>query len=449
MDSLISFYTIGCRSNQAETAILKNLFLKKGFSLSCGKKHSDIVIINTCTVTEKSDLDTRKLVLKVTRLNPQVKIALVGCQAQTQSQELSKLPNVRWIVGNNEKMNIVDIIHRSKNKEKPLIINSPITAKNFKITALSDEPARTRANIKIQEGCDCFCTFCEVPYARGSARSRVFEDVIKDAKYLAKKGYQEIILTGTNIGLYKDGNRKLIDLVEGLDSIKGINRIRISSIEPGPACRDLVLRMGSKSKLCRHLHLSLQSGSSDILKRMGRSYKINEIQELLDFTIKRVPEICLGADIIVGFPGETIKFFEETFSFLKNAPLAYLHVFSYSNRKFAKSKNFKKQVPRNIIAQRSSLLRKLSICKKRIFLENFPGTRQEVLFEEFREKIWKGLTDHYLRVKVISNKNLHNKIKFVKIMGIQDDSLLGKLILKGGFYARNSNESQYSKSSKK
>lgn len=441
VDKMVSFYTIGCRSNQAETAILKNLFRQKGFSISSVKKPCDIAVINTCTVTEKSDQDARKLVLRINRLSPRARIALIGCQSQTQSQELSQLPGVKWVVGNQEKMNLADIVLAQDQDQKTIIISPPVIPKEFIIPAISHDRERTRANIKIQEGCDCFCAFCEVPYARGPARSRTYEDITRDAIALAKQGYCEIVLTGTNIGLYRDRHRRLIDLLHRLNAIAGILRIRISSIEPNAICDNLILFMGSKTKLCRHLHLSLQSGSDDILQKMGRPYTVNNLKKIFDFIITNVPDICLGADIITGFPGENQKHFDETVTFLKNAPLAYVHTFRYSNRKFARSKDFQNQISKSIIVQRSTLLREISRQKKENFLKKFVGTYQKVLFEKQKENVWQGLTDHYLRVKAISNNNLRNQIHHVKIISVQDEALLGTLMLKGGFYGRNSDES--------
>jgi len=427
MSKTISFHTFGCRSNQSETAVLKNLFLENGYKVVRPDALADVAVINTCTVTEKGDSDARKLVSRINRLNPNVKIALIGCQAQTQGQELSTLPNVRWIVGNAKKMSLVKLIHQIEKDELVKIITPPIDEKSFTVPAPGIDSDRTRANIKIQEGCDSFCTFCEVPYARGAARSREFEDILKEAKALIDSGYKELVLTGTNIGIYHDKSHGLVDVVNALEKFSSLERIRISSIEPNAIPYDLVLLMGTKTKLCRHLHLPLQSGSDEIIKRMGRNYTQKELCLFLEFASKNIHEVCLGADIIVGFPGETERHFEETYMFLEESPLVYFHTFSYSNRKFAKSRNFGAQVDKTIIARRSESLRKLGIKKKEAFLRHFIGSYQKVLFEEKKDEAWQGLTDNYIRVQVRSSQNLKNRISAVTITDIKNDILIGKI----------------------
>ncbi|MDP8265395.1 MAG: tRNA (N(6)-L-threonylcarbamoyladenosine(37)-C(2))-methylthiotransferase MtaB [Candidatus Aceula meridiana] len=427
MSKTISFHTLGCRSNQSETAVLKNLFSKDGYKIVKPDTAADVAVINTCTVTEKGDSDTRKLVSRINRTNPSVKIALIGCQAQTQGQELSILPNVRWIVGNAEKMSLVNLIHQIEEDELVKIITPPIKQESFTVPAPGIDDERTRANIKIQEGCDSFCTFCEVPYARGQARSREFEDILKEAKELVDAGYKELVLTGTNIGVYHDKSRGLVDVVTALEKYSALERIRVSSIEPNAIPYDLALLMGTKTKLCRHLHLPLQSASDEIIERMGRRYTQKELSLFLKFASKNIQGVCLGADIIVGFPGETERHFEETYMFLEDSPLVYFHTFSYSNRKFAKSRKLGAQVDKTIIARRSKSLRNLGSEKKKAFLKQFVGTYQKVLFEERKEGAWSGLTDNYLRVQTHSSQNLRNRVISVTITEIKNDILLGEM----------------------
>ncbi|MDP8263935.1 MAG: tRNA (N(6)-L-threonylcarbamoyladenosine(37)-C(2))-methylthiotransferase MtaB [Candidatus Aceula lacicola] len=426
MKKTISFYTLGCRSNQSETAVLENLCKERGFKIIPENQKSDIAVINTCTVTEKGDSDTRRLVNKICRTNANVKIALIGCQAQTQKEELKEFSNVQWVVGNAKKMTLPEIITDPENQKQKILV-TPIPSKPFTMPASGASAKRTRANIKIQDGCDSYCSYCEIPYARGNARSRKFDDIIKEAKLLGAFNHKEIVLTGINIGAYHFEKKMINDVIKKLLPVDGIERIRISSIEPNTIPHDLILLMASNTKLCRYLHIPIQSACDKILFSMKRRYTSADLDLFMQFAIQNVPEICIGADVIVGFPGETDHFFEETYEFFEQAPLAYFHTFSYSNRKFAKSKDFPNQIDKKTIAKRSKALRDLSDRKKKLFIEKFLGTRQKVLFEEQKNEMWTGLTDNYLRVFVSSSKDLRNQICRVRLNSIKDNSLIGQL----------------------
>lgn len=428
MKKNVSFYTLGCRSNQSETAVLRNLFQKNGYQIIAEDKPSDIAVINTCTVTEKGDRDARKIINSIKRRNPKVKIALIGCQAQTQKDELKALSNVRWIVGNEEKMNLISLIEAIKPSKGPQIHVGPISRKKFTMPTAGVDKTRTRANIKIQDGCDSFCAYCEIPFARGPARSRDFEDILKEAQHLIDGGHKEIVLTGINIGVYAQEQKTILDVVKKLNEISALERIRISSIEPNTIPDELILLMGTKSKLCRYLHVPIQSASDSVLGLMGRKYTRGSLDLFLEFASQNVADLCIGADVIVGFPGETEKDFEETYEFLADSPLAYFHVFSYSNRKFARSRKFSGHVNTATVHARSMLLRQLSLRKKQEFLKSFIGTSQKVLFEEKKKGQWFGLTDHYTRVKVLSDENLHNQICVVQLSNLDGDTLTGTLI---------------------
>jgi len=425
MKKTISFYTLGCRSNQSETAVLRNLFEQNGYTIIPEFKHSDVAVINTCTVTEKGDRDARKLVQRIKRSNPNVRVAMIGCQAQTQSEELKLFPGVRWIVGNAEKMNLISFIEEIKIGKSPYVSTPPIPKKGFTMPAPGIDKTRTRANIKIQDGCESFCSYCEVPYARGGSRSRDFDDVLKEAKQLADAGHKELVLTGINVGMYCDSGRTILDVVKKVGEILSVERIRISSIEPNTIPDDLILLMGTKTKLCRYLHIPIQSMSDKILDFMGRSYSQAEIDLFFEFVTHNVDGVCLGADVIVGFPGETEDDFDDTYEFLVNSPLAYFHVFSYSDRKLAKSRNFPNHVDPVVIQTRSAILRQLSLRKKKEFLSSFIGRTEKVLFEEKKKGYWLGLTDNYIRVKVASKERLHNELLPVHLQECHEDTLLG------------------------
>lgn len=429
MNQKVKFYTLGCRSNQSETAALKNLFLQKGYVVAPANNAADLAVINTCTVTEQGDQDARKLVQRLQRDNPKIKIALIGCQAQTQKEELKKLPNVHWIVGNAEKMNLISLIEELKPLlHEPHVRVGPITTKSFTMPAAAIESSRTRANLKVQDGCESFCAYCEVPFARGPARSRDFCDILKEAEILVLAGYKEIVLTGINIGSYSNSDKTLLDVVKKLELIHGLERIRISSLEPNAIPDDLILWMGTKTKLCRHLHVPIQSASDRILQMMGRKYTASMLETFFEFASQNIDDLCIGADVIVGFPGETEDDFIQTYEFLADSPIAYFHVFSYSNRKHARSRHFSGQVEKTIIQQRSEILHQLSLRKKQIFLDLFIGTVQKVLFEEQKKGFWKGLTDNYLRVQVQSKGDIRNRICSVEIYERQGDILIGKIV---------------------
>ena len=423
----VAFYTFGCRLNQAETNIIQQTFQARGYPVVDYRQQPDVVVVNTCTVTENGDADTRKLVRKLVRHNPDVQIALVGCQAQVQREKLLELPNVRWVVGNARKMDFVDILENA-NTTEPQVITPTIERQSFTLPAAGLTTSHTRANLKIQDGCDFFCSFCEIPFARGRARSRQFDDLLQEARQLAAAGFKELVLTGINIGTYRDGNHTIVEVVEALESIDGLERLRISSIEPTTIPWALIEKMAASSKLVPHLHIPLQSGSNAILKQMKRLYTREEFAAFLERVVEAVPDVCLGTDVIVGFPGETDDDFRETYRFLKAMPFAYFHVFSYSARDHAPSRKLGNAVPREVIQERSRLLRELSARKRRLFHQRFVGKSVSVLFEQQKNGIWEGLTPHYIRVRVKYPENLKNQIRMVRITEVNDHQVTGELV---------------------
>ena len=428
MKNRIAFYTFGCRLNQSETSVLERNFEAGGYEIVDLKNSPDIVVVNTCTVTENGDTDTRRLVNKINRLNPNARIALIGCQAQIQKEKLATLPNVRWVIGNAQKMDLASILHDHPVMDKPYVAAPAIQKGSFTVPILTDKLDRThtRSNLKIQDGCDFFCSFCEIPFARGRARSRVFDDILHEARILAKAGHKEIVLTGVNLGTYRYQQKTLLDILDALEKIKDLRRIRISSIEPTTIPLELIKRMGT-TKLCRHLHIPLQSGSNEVLRLMQRKYTAEEFAEFILKACQILPGLCIGTDIIVGFPGETEAHFNETADFVRELPLAYFHVFSYSDRTLNKSRNFKNKIPIMITQERSEILRALSVRKRQIFFQNLIGTNQEVLFEEKKNGFWSGLSDQYVRVAVQTPQNLKNKIVSVRLKSIKGQSILASL----------------------
>lgn len=425
----ISFSTLGCRLNQSETASIQNSFEAKGYEVVDFDETSDIVVINTCTVTEGGDADTRKLVNKANRRNPNVRIALVGCQAQVQKEQLAAMPNVRWIVGNGVKMDLVSILQQHPDPSETQVITPTIGREPFIQSTHSMDRQHTRANIKIQDGCDFFCSFCEIPYARGRARSRMFEDILLEAKALVAGKHKELILTGINIGTYGHDNKTMMDVIKALDDFEGLERIRISSIEPTTIATELFDYMTPQHKLCRYLHIPLQSGCDDVLIEMKRKYTRGEFIDFIRMAHSKVAQICIGTDVIVGFPGETDKHFDETADLVREEPIHYVHVFSYSERQMAKSNLRGDAVSSSVISKRSEILRDLSTRKRRMYHESLIGTIQSVLFEEFKSGNWIGVTDNYIKVKVSdqTTRDLQNQILPVKLVRAEDQFMVGVL----------------------
>ncbi|MGE4169716.1 MAG: tRNA (N(6)-L-threonylcarbamoyladenosine(37)-C(2))-methylthiotransferase MtaB [Candidatus Margulisiibacteriota bacterium] len=429
MTQTISFYNQGCRLNQAETSVLEQSFLHRGYTVVPFAKPADIVVVNTCTVTENGDADTRRLVNKINRQNPEAKIALVGCQAQVLKEVLLQLPGVRWVVGNTDKMRLPDIFERPS--ETPQLLVSKIKRETFTQETPGIHAHHTRANIKIQDGCDFYCSFCVIPFARGPARSRQFDDILKEVKVLAEHGHKEVVLTGINLGTYQDGAYSVTDVIQGIAAEPGIARIRISSIEPTTIPKAVIQGLGQgKTKLCRYAHVPLQSGSDTILKAMSRHYSVAEFEAILNDIHAEMPEGCIGTDVIVGFPGETDDLFAETVETLKRLPLDYFHVFSYSERKLARSSKLADQVPADIIHRRSETLRHLSDQKRQAFMTRQLGKTEWVLFEQQKNGLWTGLTDHYIRVFVDSSEALSNQLLPVKLESVSDKGMMGTVVAK-------------------
>ena len=422
----VSFYTLGCRLNQAETAIIQKGFEQKGYEVVDFGDTSDVVVINTCTVTENGDADTRRLVNKVNRLNPQAKIALVGCQAQTQGDRLLKMSNVQWVIGNALKMDFAALLE-NLSWEKPQVKIPPIPKGHFTIPIAGVDSTHTRANLKIQDGCDFFCSYCEIPFARGRARSRVYEDIIRAGKELVEGGHQEIVLTGINVGTFSYKDKTIVDVISGLEAINGLERIRISSIEPTTIPEEILDKMAANEKLCRYLHIPVQHGEDSVLSAMNRKYTAKEFADYIYRVYDKVPDVCIGTDVMVGFPGETDEQFNETYRLLKSLPIAYFHVFSYSDRDHNKSRKFGDKVPINIIHQRSQRMRELSARKRRTYFEQFLGKKERVLFEQKKNDYWSGLTDTYVRVKAKSDKDLTNQFVHVKLEQVENQAILGTI----------------------
>lgn len=423
----VTFYTQGCRLNQSETSSLKKTFLdNQNFNVVHNYNEADVCVINTCTVTENGDADTRKLVRKCLSENHTIKVALIGCQSQIFKKELLKLKGVFWVVGNQDKFKLDELIFDTFNSNEPVVHVTKIKAEPFRIASLALSSSYTRASIKIQDGCDFYCSFCVIPFARGKARSRVLDDVIKEGSESIKLGLKEMVLTGVNIGTYNYNGKTITDLLNSLLNLKGKFRVRLSSIEPTTIPDSIIDEMAkSGSSLCPMLHIPIQSASDSILKLMSRKYSYAEYKAFIIRCYETIPDLCLGTDVIVGFPGESDADFEETFQHLLELPLHYFHVFSYSDRRLARSQKLENHVPRHVIADRSKRLRCLSDEKKRQFYKRYKNKELEVLFEQEKQGYWYGYSKNYIRVRIPSKgKSLRNQLLPVYVHEINEDKIL-------------------------
>ncbi len=419
----IALISQGCRLNHAETAGLIQAFSQEGVSEVQLNEAPDIVVINTCTVTENGDKDTLKLIKKITQANNNSKIALIGCQSQIKKEKLLELKNVEWVIGNEKKKDAADIIL----KKPPGLYMNKIEKKEFFHDYSSFDPRHTRVNLKIQDGCDFYCSFCIIPFARGPARSRNFNNIIDDATALIRLGVKELVLTGINLGTYQNSGYTFIDILEALLKINKKTRIRISSIEPTTIDEQLINLWKKHSNFCRYLHIPIQSGTDEILEKMRRKYTLNEYNTYIEAVKKEIPDICIGTDVIVGFPGETDALFNKTKAYLDASPINYFHVFSYSERTMAHSRKFNDPVDPSIIKLRSKALRDLHDQKWASFLEQHKGKELPVLFEQKKGGEWVGSTEHFIKVRVKAKGNLKNKIHSVKLIERKSNEMNGTI----------------------
>ncbi len=429
----VAFSTIGCRLNQAETALMKDGFRRRGFLPVDYGQQTDVLVLNSCTVTEGAEADCRRLVRQTLRHSPGAFVAVTGCYAQTGLDVLRSIDGIDLIVGNQFKMQLPDLIPLFPQQERsavpsPSIYHDRIGFENFAIEG-TGEYSTTRANLKIQDGCQFMCAFCLIPFARGRERSRHVDDAMREAEALVLRGHRELVLTGVNIGQYEDQGLDVLGLIARLETIEGLERIRISSIEPTTIPEGLLEYMRTSPKLCRFLHVPLQSGDDSILQAMNRRYSVQGYREAMELALKKIPGLCFGTDVMVGFPGESQQAFERTLEFVHNMPFAYLHVFSYSPRPGTASTKMAHQVDPKVIHERSRVLREVSHQKREAFQRQFVGQELAVLFEEEVNGRWTGLTDQYLRVDVPSPTNLKNTIQPVLATGMMADRIVGLLNL--------------------
>jgi len=425
------FHTLGCKLNYAETSSFMRQFRDRGFTVSESiTERADVCIINTCSVTEKADRECRQIVRRARRHSPEAYIIVVGCYAQLAPEQIASIDGVDLVLGASEKFAIFDHAgHGFKKEMTPRICTSPIDeATGFGPAYSFDAGSRTRAFLKVQDGCDYSCSFCTIPLARGESRSQSIDDSVEQAKKLVAEGFKEIVLTGVNVGDYgkRDGTT-LLALVRKLVCIDGLNRLRISSIEPNLLTDDLLDFWLSSDVLVPHFHIPLQSGSDEVLRQMRRRYLSGYYYDLIHKIRKRSPRAGIGVDVIVGFPGETEKRFEETYRMLVDLPVSYLHVFTYSEREKTPAALYEYRVEPAERSRRTRMLRILSVKKRRAFMETFIGHNVPVLFEEsVKNGYIKGLTPEYLRVAIPYRNGIENTEEMVRITSLNGEVAYGE-----------------------
>jgi len=426
-----SLHTLGCRLNQAETALLADRLQQDGYQIVEYGRPTDLLVLNTCTVTDEAERVCRYEIRRTLRHSPQAFVAVTGCYAQTGIEALRRTPGLDLIVGNRHKMALpAHLPPPSALKKRPapsLLHTKTLDRDDFVLDGTGDYDS-TRANLKIQDGCNFMCSFCLIPLARGRERSRKMDDAIREAEALAARGHREVVLTGVNIGRYEQDGRPLIELIRRLEQIAGLDRIRISSIEPTTIPDGLLDYMATSSKLCRHLHLPLQSGNDDMLRMMNRRYTIRDYAAFVDKAMRRIPDLALGTDLLVGFPGETDTQFANTLAAATDLPFAYLHVFAYSKRPGTAASKLAPAVPGATVTSRRAALADLSRAKRMAYYQRYVGRTEDVLFETQDDTgRWTGLTNNYVRVGVTAAGDLANRIEPVTVEGAMDGLALGRL----------------------
>jgi len=422
----VAFYTLGCKLNFSETSTIGRAFEDAGYGKVKFDDTPDIFVINTCSVTENADKKCRQLVKKAMKINPDAFVAIIGCFAQLKPTQIAEIPGVDIVLGANEKFNIVEHVESLDKNEEAIVSNESIKNTKEFVPAFSLGD-RTRSFLKIQDGCDYFCTFCTIPLARGKSRNATISKTIVEAKKIAQTEVKEVVLTGVNIGDFGQGDdENFFELTKELDKVEGIDRFRISSIEPNLLSDEIIeFTLTESERFVPHFHIPLQSGSDKLLKAMRRKYErsvfANRVKAIKEFT----PDTCIGVDVIVGFPGETDEDFMETVNFIKDLDVSYLHVFTYSERANTTAIKLGDAVPMNIRKERSKQLHILSDKKKRAFYESNIGKTGRVLFEnEDNGGVMHGFTENYVKVKVPFDASLSNTFQDVTLEEIDRDGVM-------------------------
>ena len=432
----VAFHTLGCKLNFSETSTIARSCEEDGYEKVAFKEHADIYVLNTCSVTENADKECKRLVRQVLKINPDAFVVIIGCFAQLKPNEIAKFEGVDLVLGATEKFKLSSYLNELSKQEGTEVHSCEIVEADFFEGAYSIGD-RTRAFLKVQDGCDYKCTYCTIPLARGISRSDKLENVLTNAKEISEKDIKEIVLTGVNIGDYgkgEFGNKKhehtFLELVQALDKVAGISRLRISSIEPNLLKDETIDFVSNSSVFVPHFHIPLQSGSDELLKKMKRRYLTGLYKERVKRIKHKMPDACIGVDVIVGFPGETEEHFQETYTLLNELDISYLHVFTYSERANTQAAEMSHVIDKGVRHQRSKMLRILSAKKKRAFYEKNIGSNRTVLFEhENKMGYIQGFTENYVKVKVPYDPGFRNQILNVKLNDIDDDGSVLATIL--------------------
>tara|TARA_B110000211_G_scaffold65268_1_gene75177 strand:- start:1068 stop:2378 length:1311 start_codon:yes stop_codon:yes gene_type:complete len=427
----VAFHTLGCKLNFSETSTIARSCEEEGYEKVEFKEHADIYVLNTCSVTENADKECKRLVRQVLKVNPEAFVVIIGCFAQLKPGEIAKYEGVDLVLGATEKFKLSSYLNDLSKQEIAEVHSCEIVDANFFEAAYSIGD-RTRAFLKVQDGCDYKCTYCTIPLARGISRSDKLNNVLKNAKEISERDIKEIVLTGVNIGDYgkgEFGNKKhehtFLELVQALDKVEGISRLRISSIEPNLLKDETIDFVSESDVFVPHFHIPLQSGSDELLKKMKRRYLTGLYTERVSRIKEKMPDACIGVDVIVGFPGETEELFQETYSLLNELDISYLHVFTYSERANTEAAVMEDVIDKGIRNQRSKMLRILSAKKKRAFYEKNIGSTRTVLFEhDNKNGFIQGFTENYVKVKLEYDPGLRNQIVKVKLNDFDEDGTI-------------------------
>ncbi|MGE3609246.1 MAG: tRNA (N(6)-L-threonylcarbamoyladenosine(37)-C(2))-methylthiotransferase MtaB [Bacteriovoracaceae bacterium] len=420
----VAFHTLGCRLNFSESGSIAQGFVDRGYDIVEFGENADVIFLNTCTVTDGADSTCRNLIRKAHNSSPEAKIVVAGCYAQMEADKIKSMQGVDLILGTSEKYKVFDYLE----SETDLQVHIDKSSDFFgAATTLAD--SHTRAFLKIQDGCNYVCSFCIIPFARGRSKAISVAEAVAEAKKLATQGFKEIILTGVNIGEYETtSGEKLIDLVKEIADISAIERIRLGSVEPNTVTRELLEALKASGKYQNHFHIPLQSGSNTILKSMRRKYTIEQYAEILEMTKSYFPMSAFGADVIVGYPGESEEEFLETFNFLRKSPITHFHVFPFSKRKGTTAAKLENQIQTSVKKDRVRTLMMLGDAKLDEFSSNMVGLTSHVLFENEVDGYWEGYSSNYLRVRVKAQENLKNEIRKVRLTSYLGGKLLADII---------------------
>ena len=430
-----ALYTLGCRVNSYESEAMAEKFIREGYEMAEFEDFADVYVINTCTVTNMGDKKSRQMISRARRKNPEAIIAVVGCYSQIASEDVAGIEGVDVVLGSRNKGDVVYWVNRAREEKKQVVeVKDVLRNKNFEGLAINEYQDKTRAFLKIQDGCNKFCTYCLIPYARGAVCSKSPELILKEVKELSRNGFKEIILSGVHTASYGvdlEGDWNLIKILKEINNIDGIERIRIGSIDPNFFTDEVIEIVSKIDKVCPHFHLSLQSGSDATLRRMNRKYTAADYKRAVNTLRRFMPDVSLTTDVIVGFPGESKEEFQETYEFLKDIKLNKMHIFKYSKRTGTKAATMPFQVDGNLKEERSKQLLDLSSILEKEFMEKFVGRDMMVLYEEShgeKENHYVGYTKNYIKVVTESCEDLSGKIVKTHLTSVEEENMIGKLM---------------------